>query len=230
MVRFRIRRDRKIHPLAYRDNRPSSRPGEDDPPGAAHIAAPASDRTTAPEGAPEPEMTVPPPPALPFANGLRSQATGGDARAERLVRAVRMEVADLKQAIDGWGQSRDDMLEIDLEAVRADPAAAATIPPPALVRGLLSAADRITELEARLAEAERARAALSDDVARLQEEHSYVRGRTETLHEVIAALHGNLEDLRAERNRQPRLEAPEPRALRPGHSETDPFGMGGAFR
>jgi chromosome segregation ATPase len=171
-----------------------------------------------------------PPPFIPFTNGLRSQATSGDARAERLVRAVRMEVSDLRQAIDSWGEGRDQMLEVELEAVRADPAAAATIPAAALVRGLVAAAHRISALETDLDVSERQLAAARDELARLQEEHSYVRGRTETLHDVIAALHGNLDDLRAERNRQPRLEAPEPRALRPGHSEADPFGMGGAFR
>ncbi len=231
-MRFRIRRDRKIHPLAHREAYPPLRLDDE----AAWAAAyePPPDPSPTPSGPPKADMTPPAPPLppiAPFANGLRAQASSGDARAERMDRAVRMEVADLKQAIDSWGESRDEMLEVDLEAVRADPAAAATIPPAALVRGLAAAADRIAALEADLAASQRHEAALRDELARLHEEHSYVRGRTETLHEVIAALHGNLEDLRAERNRQPTLEGPPaPRALRPGQSENDPFGMGGAFR
>ena len=229
-MRFRIRRDRQIHPLPYREQRSSPRL-DDEEAWAAHRASIPHAQPAVPEAAPEAEMTVPPPPPFtPFTNGLRSQATGGDARAERLVRAVRMEVADLKQAIDSWGESRDEMLEVDLDAVRADPAAAAAIPSAALVRGLIAAADRIRALEGDLRVSDRQLAAVRDELARLQEEHSYVRGRTETLHEVIAALHGNLDDLRAERSRHARLEAPEQRALRPGHAETDPFGMGGAFR
>lgn len=177
-------------------------------------------------------MTLPTLPALaPFTNGLRAQATSGDARAERLVRAVRMEVADLKHAIDTWSETRDDMLDLDLDAVRADPAAAATLPPAALARALANAAGRIAALEAELAGRDDEHIALQRELARLQEEHSYVRGRTETLHEVIAALHANLQDLRHERQRHSALDAPtEPRALRPAHDDNDPFGMGGAFR
>jgi hypothetical protein len=229
-VRFRIRRHRNIHPLAFREFSLLARL-DDEATWAAHRATNPPDERPALVAPPEAGMTAPPPPFPSFTNGLRSQATGGDARAERLVRAVRLELEDLKQAVDSWGESRDDMLEIDLEAVRADPAAAATIPAGALVRGLVSAADRISELEHDLASSERQLVALREELARLQEEHSYVRGRTETLHDVIAALHGNLDDLRAERERSSRLPSPEPpRALRPGHSESDPFGMGGAFR
>jgi hypothetical protein len=175
-------------------------------------------------------MTTLAPPPPPFPNGFRAQATGGDARAERLVRAVRMEVADLKQAIGSWGEAREEMLDIDLEAVRANPEAAATLPPMALARALAAAAERITELEAAASTRGAAESALRQELGELQEEHAYTRGRMEMLQEVIAALHENLEDLRYERARHAALEGPPPRALKPGEAGNDPFGMGRAFK
>lgn len=143
-------------------------------------------------------VSPPPPPGV---NGLRAQATGGDARAERLVREVRMELADLKQAVSGWTEDREELVTIDLDAVRANPDAAAALPTGALVRALVQANQRIADLERAVAAHEREEHALRDQLARLQDDHSYTRGRMETLHEVIGALHGNLEDFRGERRR-----------------------------
>jgi chromosome segregation ATPase len=162
--------------------------------------------------------------------GFRAQATSGDARAERLVRAVRMEVADLKQAMGSWSETRDDMIDVDLDAVRANPAAAATLPPAALVRALGAAADRIAELEAVAREAAERESAMREELGQVQEHTAYARGRMEMLEEVIAALHANLEDLRYERARNRAVEAPAQRALRPGDRSHDTFGMDGAFK
>jgi hypothetical protein len=225
-VRFSIRRNHKIHPLAYREGRNGSSAHEEEWNIPRPAPAPPGPVTRA-EMAPVPP---PPPPAAALPNGFRAQATSGDARAERLVRAVRMEVADLKQAIGTWGEARDGMLDIDLEAVQANPDVAATLPPAALARALAGAAERIRELEQGLRDRDEEAALLREEIGRLTEEHAYTKGRAEMLQEVIAALHANLEDLRHERARQAALEAPPRRALRPGERQDDPFGMGGAFK
>lgn len=230
-VRFRIRRDHGIRPLAYRESPPSLRlSGEDDEWNVVRPTPPAPlppPMPTLPGTRPalaDPEVTAAPPmpaPAAPPMNGFRAQVTAGDVRAERVVREVRMELADLRQAVSGWSEDRDEMVTVDLEAVRANPDAAATLPPAALARALVAAADRIAELERQLITHERDEATLREQVARLHEEHSYTRGRLETLHEVIGALHGNLDDLRGDRRRV---------AGAPGHAPslrspaTDEFG------
>ncbi|MEX0782668.1 MAG: hypothetical protein WD557_08460 [Dehalococcoidia bacterium] len=230
-MRFRIRRSHAIHPLAYREGRNGALAHGDEEEWNIRRATPNGEAPPA-ENLPEAEMTAPvPPPAAPLPNGFRAQATSGDARAERLVRAVRMEVADLRQAIGSYSEARDEMLELDLEAVRSNPEAAATLPPSALARALAAAADRIAELEASARDHEHRESTLRDDLAQLHEDHSYTRGRMEMLQEVIAALHANLEDLRYERHRQAPIEAPPAqRAIRPGERPNDPFGMGGAFK
>ena len=236
-MRFRIRRNHSIHPLAYRDghNGAAPRPGDEEEWNVRHVTPPDVPQQLEPER--EPQMIASTPPAPLFPNGFRSQATAGDARAERLVRSVRMEVADLKHAFDSWNETRDDMLDLDLDAVRENPAAAATLPPAALARALAAAAERIAELEQGIAERDRQTTALQGDLARLSEEHSFARGRMEMLQDVIAALHGNLEDLRYERRRHESLEPPPSRrALGPGGRQfgtgerDDPYGVGGAFK
>ncbi len=131
---------------------------------------------------------------------LREQASGSDARAERLIRQIRGEVENLRQSLDEMATAQEDMVAVDLDAVVADPAAAAALPPAVLVRGLVSAAGKIAALNSEIA-------AIRESVKRLQAlnhdleiEHSFNRGRLETLDEVVAALHGNLQDLRFERD------------------------------
>ncbi len=231
-MRFRIRRNRGIHQLAYRDgHQPLRLPRDEDewnivrPSSPVPPAGPAADVSAlaSNHGADLPlPMTVPAPAPTPVANGLRAQATVGDARAERLIREVRMELADLKHSFAGRYEDRDDLVTVDLDAVRANPEAAAALPSATLVRALLQAERRIAELERAVATHEREDAALREQLARLQDDHAYARGRLETLHEVIGALHGNLDDLRGDRRRL--LDAPTaPPALRPG--ARDEYGM-----
>jgi hypothetical protein len=158
-------------------------------------------------------------------SGLRSQVTGKDMRAERLVREVRSELGELRRAFDELGQQREDMVEVDLERVVAHPDAAATLPPPTLVHALLAAADRIKDLEREVTVRQREEDALRDRLANLQDDYAYTRGRLETLHEVIAALHGNLEDLRYDRDHS-RIATSQPRMLRSGSDDTG-YGMQG---
>ena len=104
---------------------------------------------------------LPPPPAI-TANGLRAQATPTDARAERLVRGLRMELEDIKQTIAAHDEDREGLIGVDLEAVRADPRAAAALPPATLARALAAAADRIAALEREIVSHERENTVLRD--------------------------------------------------------------------
>ncbi|MEP6871566.1 MAG: hypothetical protein ABI939_06895 [Anaerolineaceae bacterium] len=127
-----------------------------------------------------------------------------DSRADRLVRQVRYEVEALKKTLDDIALDRAEMLELDLRALMADPEHALTLPPAVLVRALV--ADRQREKATKLTE--KVRGLERDDAGR--------RARLETLEEVIAALHANLDDLRYERD-HPAVAAPAaPQALRPG--------------
>ncbi len=139
-------------------------------------------------------------PAAPFPLPLRGQATGSDARAERLIRQIRSEVEDLRQTLDEMATAQEDMVTIDLDAVIADPEAAAALPPAVLVRGLISAVERIAALSNEITTVNAAVKRLETLNHDLELEHSFNRGRLETLDEVIAALHGNLQDLRYERD------------------------------
>lgn len=143
-----------------------------------------------------PETTAPTPFPLP----LRAQATGTDARAERLIRQIRGEVEELRAALDEVTGAQGEMMTVDLAAVVADPGAAAALPAPVLVRAIISAAKEIERLQAQVAEQARAMTELVSTVHELREEQSFRRGRLETLEEVIAALHANLQDFRTARD------------------------------
>ena len=139
-------------------------------------------------------------PAAPFPLSLRGQASGSDARAERLIRQIRSEVEDLRQTLDEMATAQEDMVALDLDAVVADREAAAALPPAILVRGLISAAERLASLSGEIANVNESVKRLERLNHELELEHSFNRGRLETLDEVIAALHGNLQDLRYERD------------------------------
>lgn len=133
------------------------------------------------------------------ARPLKSQLTGSDLRAERLVRAVRIDVEALRTALDALAAAGSDMTALDPDAVAADPAAAATLPTALLVRTVIRSHEANARLLERLA-AERARRRKREAKLRdLRLRHALLKGRTRTLDAVIAALHGNLEDLRLAR-------------------------------
>lgn len=226
-MRFGIRRNRNIHPLAARVSRPMAHVAHEDDEWNIfrYSGAPGEPSRGEREGSNSPMTAPTPPPAMPFPNGFRAQLTGHDMRAERLVRDVRSELADLRQAFDALGEARADMVELDLQAVAANPSAAATLPAETLVQTLISAAAQIRELERQIGVHEREESGLRDRLASLQDDYAYTRGRLETLHEVIAALHGNLEDFRYDRDRRRTMEAPDRRALRSG--DDDVLGMHG---
>ena len=167
------------------------------------------------EAAPPPAATTPQPPALPFNLPLRGQFTGADSRADRLVRQIRGEVEELRQSLDQLSLENGDLMEVDIAAVIADPGAAVALPPAALVRAIVAASQRAEDLESQLASQKKKASRLRTQLREHRLEDAAARARVETLGEVIAALHGNLEDLRAERDHSRGLPvASAPRELR----------------
>ena len=171
----------------------------------------------APPIAASPEPSVAEPLPAPVVNiPLRSQVTGVDSRADRLVRQVRNEVEALKKTLDDIALDRDEMLELDLRALMADPEHALTLPPAVLVRALVASGEENTRLQAR-ADRQREKATkLTEKLRGLERDDAGRRARLETLEEVIAALHANLEDLRYDRDHLAVVAPAAPQALRPG--------------
>lgn len=131
---------------------------------------------------------------------LRGQLSGSDARTERLVRQVRAEIDELRSLLDSSVEARDGLFALDYESIAGDPEAVASLPHETLVRSLLTAARRVLALEA---EVEAQDADLANERAKadeLKREMAWMRGRHESLSEVIGALHANLEDLRRARD------------------------------
>ncbi len=183
-----------------------------------------------PAAMPEAPSAVEPPLRGPDVNiPLRSQITGVDSRADRLVRQVRNEVEALKKTLDDIASDRDGMLELDLDALLADPEHAMTLPPAVLVRALVQSGAQTRKLQKRSASQRQKTAKLTRKLRDLEREDAARRARLETFEEVMAALHANLEDLRYERDHV-RLSAPAtPQALRPGAGQLpqSSAGLGG---
>ncbi|MEO8541790.1 MAG: hypothetical protein ABI577_18775 [bacterium] len=144
---------------------------------------------------------------------LRGQMTSSDARAERLVRQVRTEVSALQETLAALAQEHDEMIEVDPASVAQNPEAALTLAPAILVRAVISAEAENRRLRKRMRKAEERKRQMRERMHELQLSEAARLSRLQTLEEVISALHGNLTDLRQEREflRQwapPRLSAP----------------------
>lgn len=130
---------------------------------------------------------------------LKGQMTGSDARAERLVRQVRQDVERLQATLTQLASEQSDLYEVDAEAVAANQEAALTLPPAVLVRALVEADAQNRSLKKRIAKGRTREQKLREKLQRMELEEASRASRLETLEEVLAALHGNLQDLRAER-------------------------------
>ncbi len=130
---------------------------------------------------------------------LRGQMTSSDARAERLVRQVRTEVAALSETLTALAQEHDEMLEVDPASVAKNPEAALTLAPAVLVRAVISAESENKRLRKQARRASARQRALKARLHDLQLSEAARASRLQTLEEVIGALHGNLGDLRQER-------------------------------
>lgn len=178
----------------------------------------------------KPEATparVPAEAAGPFRFPLRSQATAADSRAERLVRQIRGEVGQLREALDSRVSEKDEMVEVDPAVVVEHAGAAATLPPAVLVRAIVATQEENARLKKRVSKQGRREANLRRRYNELKLEDAARQSRLDTLEEVLTALHANLQDLRLERDSHRLL--PEPSAqpvLRPVNSE---YPMSGHF-
>ncbi|MFN0095326.1 MAG: hypothetical protein ACKVVT_11210 [Dehalococcoidia bacterium] len=154
---------------------------------------------------------------------LKTQLTGSDARTDRLVKDVRQDLDRLRRKLDAFEAVPADLTEVDLDAVAGHPDEAAALPPALLVRGLVRAHSHnerlATENDAHVTRI----AELEEEVHDLREEKSYMRGRLETMEQVVAALHANIQDLRLARDAavshavvEP---GPAPRVLRPAPAD-----------
>ncbi|MCE7928929.1 MAG: hypothetical protein DYG91_10615 [Chloroflexi bacterium CFX7] len=200
------------------------RPAEDSPAPAApppggEAAAQETEDTMPATANPSAAATTPAPAHFASHNGrlagsLRTQIGSSDLRAERLVRQLRCQLDDLRERVDGRAVPAE-MTLVDIAAVAADPEAAAELPNALLVRALIESHRRAQELEERLAGQRSELGALSARIHEMDTEGAFARGRLQTLEDVIAALHSNLEDLRLVRDAaRPLPLAPGPRALR----------------
>ena len=151
---------------------------------------------------------------------MRTQVGSSDLRADRLVRQVRCQIDALRERIDGRAVP-ETLTRLDLAAVAADPDAALELPPSLLVRALVDAHGEISCLEERVTDERTKIGALSARIREIDTEQAFSRGRIQTLDEVIAALHSNLEDLRLQRDSTRLLSiSAAPRALRASDQAT----------
>jgi len=144
---------------------------------------------------------------------MRGQMTSTDARAERLVRQVRTEVAALQETLTALAQEHDEMLEVDPASVVKNPEAALTLAPAVLVRAVISAESENRRLRKRARKVQERQRQMQARLQELQLAEAARVSRLQTLEDVIGALHDNLGDLRHEREflRQwapPKLERP----------------------
>jgi hypothetical protein len=105
------------------------------------------------------------------------------------------------------------MLEVDPGSVAKNPEAALTLPPAVLVRAVVSAENENRRLRRQSKKYADRQRALKTRLHELQIAEAARTARLQTLEDVIGALHGNLTDLRQEREflRQwvpPQLERP----------------------
>jgi|GEM_PF-2105733 len=152
---------------------------------------------------------------------MKGQASGTEARAERLVRQVQHEVAELREALEAVRSAPGGLTALDLDAVARDPEAAAKLPPALLVRALIELRERNMRLEQKLARRRERIRKLEERVRELKQERAWYRGRQQTLDEVIAALHANLQDLRLHRDTH-QVEAPQRATIEPPGAIAEP--------
>ena len=140
---------------------------------------------------------------------LKGQMTGSDARAERLVRQVRQDVERLQSTLSQLATEQSELYEVDAASVAANPDAALTLPPAVLVRALISSDQENRSLRMRIAKGRTREQKLREKLHRMELDEASRKSRLDTLEEVLAALHGNLQDLRAEREYLRQQSAPQ---------------------
>lgn len=161
-------------------------------PESPETAAPDDVRTVNEDPAAKPREPIP-------LRNLKSQSTGQDARAERLVLGLRSELGELRDALQGLRALTPQVYTLDLDALLEEPELASAIPPRIMVQELARLHDRVSGLLEDLGQREQELADLREEREALRIRLSSTEARNETLADVIAALHANLEDLRISR-------------------------------
>ncbi|MBI2766709.1 MAG: hypothetical protein HYX53_12490 [Chloroflexi bacterium] len=210
-MRFRLRSNQHLIPAARLESGGSA---SESAVAVAEASAPA--RPTAPAPAPAAAHAVPPSIANRLAASTqRSQYGSGDVRAERLVRQVRGEMAELRETFEALRAVPEDLTAVDLDAIAANPGAATALPPAMLIRALIATYESNRRLERKVAKLKDETDSLRGRVRDLKQDRAWFRGRMETLDDVIEALHANIDDLRHHRDNTRPVAAPaQPRALR----------------
>lgn len=144
---------------------------------------------------------------------MKRQLNSADVRTDRLVRQLRDEIDGVKTLLDQFADDQEELLVADPAAVADDPSAAASLPPTLLVRTIIALEEERADAASRALSLEQDVERLAAQIIELRLAEAGLRGRLQTYDDVIAALHGNLEDLRYARDQQASLQ-PEPARLR----------------
>jgi transcriptional accessory protein Tex/SPT6 len=115
------------------------------------------------------------------------------------VRQVRSDVERLQQVLDALSAEQGEMMDVDPGAITANPDAAATLAPSLLVRAVVSAETENRRLKKRLAKARQREQQMHGRLQQMEVAEAMRKARLDTLEDVLAALHANLQDLRQER-------------------------------
>jgi hypothetical protein len=157
---------------------------------------------------------------IPFRE-LKGQASAYDARAERLVLGIRAEVEELRDAVAARQQVEEAVLRVDADALLHEPGLVGAVPPMLIARLVDDMRTRIGELEDALDSRSSDLEQLESEHAALERDYAGAQSRLDTLQEVIAALHANIQDLRAARDYERQVGvglAGAPAALPPGEA------------
>jgi DNA-binding transcriptional MerR regulator len=172
---------------------------------------------TAPDAAPQPEgdlRTAQPNGAIPAQfRSMKRQLSSSDVRTDRLVRQLRDEIDGVRTLLDAFADDQEELLTVDPEAVASDPKAASSLPGPILVRTIIALEEERAQAVERASALEQDVESLAAQIIELRLSEAGLRGRLQTYDDVIAALHGNLEDLRYARDHSASIQA-EPARLR----------------
>src|SRR5262249_52519909 len=133
---------------------------------------------------------------------------------------VRQDIDRLRKTLEAFQALPEELTEVDLDAVAGHPDEAAALPPALLVRGLVRAHEHNEQLATENESQATRILDLEGETQALREDRSFLRGRLETMEQVIAALHANIQDLRIARDATGSLSpivepGPAPRVLRP---------------
>lgn len=140
------------------------------------------------------------PPPVPIHPQMKQQQSVTDVRAERIVRKVEEQVQGLRASLQKVTDTRGEMLQVDIDAVVADPAAAAVLPPVVLARALVQEREEHKKTRSTVARRDKRVKTLHADLREAKRQNAFLQGRLQTFEETLRALYSNLEDFRQVRD------------------------------